>query len=426
MAGEFFNNTDSIKILYPSGTLEPVVNEELVVRPKIKSALPMGSQRMGEGIIKFPAFLSPPNNVGQVTDDGTLPTPKDRTERTFELKPTTFAASFKIGWQMKAAVKAKGGFNGGELARRTEETAGNLGKFIEQTFVGTAGDGIRAYVDSDGASSLVLKKPHVDTLIREGHVISVRISAGGAVRDSLDNRTVTSVDPDLATIYYSGIDQTAVANDPVYVVSEATMTLTNVFANGIPGLIDDGVNSQFIHGLDRTTTANIKLRSQVYDPGSLHNLTEQTLLLLANNIRKYSNKRPETILTNPGQSMKYAEYVAPMRRFPVEGGNPAKLTQGFKSEDLVFYAPGVRLTFMISDDVIPRSLYMLNWSTFFHYLAQEMDWMDEDSLLKTTPTSTGGHKASYVAYMGSIENLGNFYPRGNGAMRNLRDATIGD
>lgn len=424
MAGEFYNNTDSIKILYPTGSLEPVVNEDLVFRPKLKSALPMGSQRMGEGIIRFPAYLSPAQNVGQVADNGTLPTAKDRTERTFELKPVAFAACFQIGWTMKAAVKAKGGFNGGEQARRTEETANNLGKFIEQTYVGTAGDGIRGYVESDGSNSIKLKLPHGVTLVRDNHVISVRVSAGGGVRDSLDNRTVTSVDVDNRDVYYNGADQTAVLNDPVYIVTEAAMVLTSVFANGLRGLVDDGVNSQFIHGLDRTTTANIKLRSQVYDPGSLHNLTEQTLLIMANNIRQYSNKRPETILCGPGQAMKYAEFVAPQRRFPTDGG-PVKPTQGFKEEDLVFYAPGVALRFMISFDVIPRELYLLNWSTFFHYLAQEMDWMDEDSLLKATPTS-GGHKASWLAYMGSVENLGNFYPRGNGVIRNARDPLIGD
>lgn len=430
-AGEFQNISDAIKILYPNKALEPMLNEELVFRPALMKNLPQGG-KVVEGIVKFGAWLSPAQNVGTLLDGGTLPPPKDRSERQFQMTPKVMAGSFQIGWQTKAAVNTgRSGFNGGELARRTEETVSNLGKYVESSYVSVV-EGIRGYVESDGSNNVVLKNPIGTKLIRDNMYISIRIAAGSTVRDSIDLRQVTAVDPSTRTVTYSGNDQTAVANDPVYVVNELTQTITadttttnGVWVNSVRGLIDDGTLTTYIHTLDRTTALNTKLKSVVDDPGGLRSLTEQSLIRVCNEIRERSGKRPETILCGPGQIEKYIEFVAPQRRFPVTGKGLQTKATGWQDDELVHYAPGTALKFMLSFDVVPRELFLLNWSTFFHYVAADMRWMDEDSLLKATPVS-GGHKASWLAYMGTIENLGNDFPLANGVMRNLKDPQIGD
>lgn len=430
MAGEIQNITNALKIAYPPKAVEPVLNEELVFRPWLQKSIPAGAKVTDGGLINFGANLGPPQNVGQLVDGGTLPAPKDRTDRQFQLKPTLFAGAIQIGVVTFASANTgKSAFNGGEYRRRTDEMIGNLGKFIESTYVGTAGDGIRGYVDSDGTSTLVMKQPWGVKLFQKNMYISVRQSAGGSVRDSLDLRSITKKDPDTYTLTYSGADQTAVANDPVYVVVEATQaSLTTTFANGLRGLIDDGTNSATIHGLTRTDSGNSPELNSVVDEngGTLRNLTEQILLRATMRVREFTEKAPSLLLFGPGQFQKYVEFCAPQRqRAVVTGKSRMNMATGAREEDMVHFYPGGQLNFMLSWDVLPRELYLLTPSTFFHYNALDMQWLDEDSLLKLTPTSSG-HKAAYLAYMGSVENIGCDMPRGNAVIRDLKDPSIGD
>ena len=129
------------------------------------------------------------------------------------------------------------------------------------------------------------------------------------------------------------------------------------------------------------------------------------------------------IWTGPGQIEKYIEFVAPDRRRAVNAGDYDKGT-GYKS-DLVHYAPGVALKINLSFDVIPRELFLLAWDTFFHYQAQEMQWVDDDSLLHLA-IGTSGHKASWYAYMAGFENIGCDMPVANAVVRDLRAPDIGD
>ena len=427
--GAFYDiYTTEIKTVYPDIALEPVLNQEQKFRPKLSKSLPPGAKK-GKGSIVFPAYLATPENVGQISDQSDLPPSKNRTSALFTLRPTTFVGKMEIGWQTnETANDSEAAFAGGEIKRQTEETLADTGKFIEQTYVGTASDGIRGYVESDGSNLFVVKLPHGVKLLRPNHYISVRIAAGSTVRDSFDGYTITSTDPDTRTVYYGSTDRTLVANDPVYIVSQTTMTLTNVFANGVRGLIDDGTNGQYIHGLDRTTTANINLRSIVYDAGTLVNLPESILLTTAITVQDRTNKTPEVIMCAQGQAVKYAEFVAPQRRFPQEGAalnGGFKPTQGMDYDDLIFVAPGIKMKFIVSQDVLFRELYLLNMSTFFHYLAKPMAWNDKMMMIPT-PSANGGFIAGFTSVMYSVENLGNFYPRGNAVIRNLRDPFAGD
>jgi hypothetical protein len=435
MAGEFQNAGVAIKTVYPSKALEPMINEEAPFRAKLSKSIPAGG-KVSEGDVKFNGILALPQNVAQIQDGDDLQNAGERSEVQFNLRPTIFTATMNIGWLTRKAINSnKSGFNGGEVRRRTEETVGNLGKFIESQYVGSYGNGARAFVETSAAGYLQLRNPEGVKLIRQGMKVSVRVgTAIGTVRDvTLDAIRVASVNPDTRRITLTGVaDHTAgatvVPDDILIVTTKASQTITNVFANSLRSLVDDGTVAQFIHGVDRTIAGNEKLKSYVdSNAGTPRDLTEQILIKANHAIREGVGKRPTDMWCGPGQFQKYIDFVAPDRRRAVQGGTYDKST-GYKSEDeFVHYAPGVALKMNLSFDVIPRELFLLSWDSMFHYLAQEMQWVDDDSMLHLA-LGTGGsnYRARWDSFMSSFENIGCDMPSANGVIRDLKAPDIGD
>ena len=160
--------------------------------------------------------------------------------------------------------------------------------------------------------------------------------------------------------------------------------------------------------------------------GSLRDLTEQILIRTCHQVRDDVGKRLTDIWTGPGQLEKYIQFVAPDRRRAVQGGTYDKGT-GYKEGELVHYAPSVALRINSSFDLIPRELFLLCWDTWFHYMTQEMQWIDDDSMLHLAISSTGtGRAARWEAFMGSFENIGCDMPSANAVIRDLKDPAIGD
>lgn len=424
MAGEFQNLGVALKTVYPSKALEAIINEEAPFRAKLGKSVPAGA-RVTSGDVKFNGVLAMPQNVAQIVDGDDLQDAAERSEVQFNLRPTIFQGTMNIGWlAAKAANDQKSAFNGGEVRRRTNEVTSNLGKFIESTYVGTVGNGVRAYVESSSASGIVLKQPEGVKLLRQGMKITVRDGANFAtIRATLDGVRISTLTPSTRLITTTGTPTytNASLNDVVMVVAKASQTVTSLYANGMRGLIDDGTNSQYIHGLDRTTAANVKLKSVVNTSGSLRDLTEQLLIRVCHEVRENSGKRISEIWTGPGQFEKYIAFVAPDRQRTVSGGTYDKGT-GYK-EDLVHYAPGMAAKLNLSFDCIPRELHLLCWDTWFHYVAQEMSWVD-DSMAMAVGTSN--YKSSWLKFMASFENIGCDMPGANAVMRQLKDPAIGD
>lgn len=424
MAGEFQNLGVALKVVYPNKALEAIINEEAPFRAKLSSAVPAGA-RVTSGDVKFNGVLAMPQNVAQIVDGDDLQDAAERSEVQFNLKPTIFQGTMNIGWlAAKAANDSKSAFNGGEVRRRTNEVTSNLGKFIESTYVGTVGNGVRAYVDSTSASGIVLKNPEGVKLLRQGMKITVRDGANFAtIRATLDGVRIATLNPSTKLITTTGTPTytNSSANDVVMVVAKASQTVTSLYANGMRGLIDDGTNSQYIHGLDRTTAANVKLKSVVNTSGSLRDLTEQLLIRVCHEVRENSGKRISEIWTGPGQFEKYIAFVAPDRQRAVSGGTYDKGT-GYK-EDLVHYAPGMAAKLNLSFDCIPRELHLLCWDTWFRYVAQEMSWVD-DSMAMAVGSST--YKSSWLKFMASFENIGCDMPGANAVIRQLKDPVLGD
>lgn len=441
--GSGFQNLGvALKTVYPSKALEPMLNEEAPFREKLSKSVPAGG-RVSEGTVTFNGVLALPQNVAQILDEGDLQTARGRDEVQFTLKPTIFTATMNVGMlTRKAANTDKSAFSGGEVRRRTEETVSNLGKFIESTYVGTAGSGIRGYVSASAAGSLTVRLPESTKLLRVGMKISVRnsadITAARGTSATTDGVRIKSINTSTRAVICqteAGVtvtDHTAsgavTADDTILVVSKDGLTseVSTTFANGIRGLVDDGTYLTSIHGQNRTTAGNEKLKSFVSsNSGTLRNLTEQLLIRACQSIEEESGKRVTDCWTSPGQLEKYVEFVAPDRRRAVAGGTYDKST-GFKEGELVHYAPGIALRLNRSFDVIPRELFLLNWDTFFHYVSQEMAWVEEGSMLHLAINSSGGRQAKWEAFMASMENIGCDMPCANGVIRDLKDPAVGD
>ena len=427
MAGEFQNLSVALKVVYPNKALEAIINEEAPFRAKLGKSVPAGG-KVTEGDVKFNGVLAMPQNVAQIVDGDDLQDAGERAEVQFNLKPTIFQGTMDIGWlTRKAANSGKSAFNGGEVRRRTTETTSNLGKFIESTYVGTTGNGVRAYVESSSVSGLVIAQPEGVKLLRQGMKITVRDGSNFPTeRGTLNGVRIATLNPStrLITVAGSPVYTNSSGNDVVLVTSRGGQTVSSLFANGMRGLIDDGTNSQYIHGVDRTTAANVKLKSVVSTSGTNRDLSEALLIRICHEVRENSGKRINEIWTGPGQFEKYIAFVAPDRSRVVSGGTYDKGT-GYK-EDLVHYAPGMAAKLNLSFDCIPREMHLLNWDSWFHYVAQEMQWVDDDSMLNLAIGTAGSYKARWQSFMASFENIGCDMPGANAVIRALKDPVLGD
>lgn len=428
-------STNSLKVAYPPKAVETMIQEKKVFRPRLARDLPPGAKLNDGYQINFAARLAPAQNVAQIKDAGNFPIPKEATDRQFVFKPTIFAGSYNIGLLTRyiAASNVASFTAGGEMRRRPEDVMSNMGKLIESTYVGTDGTGIRGYVESDGANTLVVKAPHGLRLLPKNAYISVRQSAGGAVRDSLDLRQITDRAPRTRTLTYSGANQTAVANDPIYIVPESGIDgsdLTTVHANGLRGQVDDGTVAQYIHTLDRTAAGNSELKSIVLDHGGdRRNLNEQLLIEANHEVGSLSEKQPSTLLMGEGQVEKYIEFVAPQRRWPTTGRGRQGKTTGYKLDELVHSAPAVDMDFMVSYDAMPGEVYGLSWDTFFLYSALDAQWLsghDMQNLLMLPGSNGSSHRAAWGAYLVSIENWGTDFPLAHFKITDLKDRLLGD
>lgn len=434
-AGNFDAITNALKVAYPAKAIEPMVNADTPFRRKLNKSVPAGG-RVGEGIVKFGGNISPPQNLGNVGENVDLPSPKDRTDVQFQLTPITFTGSMGLGWITRAAFNSgKAAFNGGELRRRTEEAISDLSKYIESSYVGTTGSGWRCKVESTASNSTTFtaKQPEGVRLLRENMKISGRINNGATVSagaQPLEFFTITALNQDTRLVTHDGgatIDYTA--DDTVHPVAYTGQVTTSStdgypYSNGLRGLVDDGTYLGTIHGLSRTTYP--KLKSIVSsNGGSLRDLTEQILIRACHESRNRTGKRVTDAWAGPGVVEKYIQFVAPDRRYTVSGNSTQGKATGYEESQLSHVHSGGGFMINLSFDCIAREMFLLNWDTFFHYVAQEIDWVDDGGMLKLVP-GTGGYKSGFLAYLASIENIGCDMPLANTVIRDLRDPSIGD
>lgn len=410
--------SDELKNAYPSGTFEDPVNKEAPYRVSLNRV----DLVMRDGVAKFPLGIASAWNVGSIADVGNMPTPIDPTRKQGEVTPELFVGSFQIGVKTKVIGKNKvGTFNtGGIMADRVEGTVADLGKYINKVYAGTNRGRMALVKSNPGSSTVELDVPLKAELIEENMRVDVYDALiGGSIRGTA-GRKILTVDKDLGTYTYDGGNIAAIAaGDHVFITEtygRAHWTLNDI--------VDDGTDCETIFGLSRTTYPKLKA-FVLRGAGGLRDLDEQMILDACSKPRRQTGKRISRVLSNDGQARKYVEFIAPERRYPGPTGEAPKYTVGYDEDSLQILAPGVNAKLEVDFDIPPRRMFFLCWETFGRYEAMALDWLDDDTLLKMIPRD-GGHKAGFLAYVGSVENQINLMPRANARLENLNDPIVGD
>lgn len=427
--GAFEDITTELKNAYPPGTFEEPVNKE----SKYRRDLQRVDLVMNEGIAKFPLGIASAWNIGLIPDIGDFPTPKDPTRVQGQVTPELFVGSFQIGVKTKVAAKStKGTFNqGGIMADRVENTVAELGKYINKVYAGSQGQtpvagvyggGVMATVESnDGSSTLTLNKPLGAELLNRNMPITV-VDPGTGPRAGWatvgSERLITAIDRDARTIVYSGGNDAAVAaSDEVFVFGTSGRTIWTLSM-----IVGDSSDSAEIFEQSRSTYP--ELNAFIVDAGGT-DLTEQLILQAMDLPRRETSKRISKALTNTGQARKYVEFIQAERRYPGPTGSAPRYTIGYDEDSLQILAPGINVKLEVDFDIEPRRIYFLCWEVFGRYTSMDVDWIDDDALLKMIPTS-GGHKAGFLAYVGCVENQINTMPRSSSRLEGLNDPIMGD
>ena len=405
--------TTELKNAYPPGTFEEPVNKETKYRRDLQRV----DLVMNEGLAKFPLGIASAWNVGLIADVGDFPSPIDPTRVQGEVMPELFTGSFQIGVKTKVAAKSKTGtFNqGGIMADRVENTVAELGKYINKVYAGSYG-AVLAYVATNAGSSTVTLADNLPTILLNKNMrIDFKIP-GGALRTAV-NRTISTLTRDTSTLVYSGADDAAIAaGDEVYITGTSGRSIWT-----LPQIIGDASDAASIFGQSRSTYP--ELNAFVEDAGN-NDLTEQLILETIDLPRRETGKRVTRALTNTGQARKYVEFIQAERRYPGATGAAPKWTIGYDEDSLQIVYPGVSMKLEVDFDIEPGRIYFLCWEVFGRYTAMDVDWIDDDALLKMIPTS-GGHKAGFLAYVGCVETQINSMPRSSSRLEGLTDPILG-
>lgn len=417
--------SNEIKDVYPPGTFEPTFRLRAPFRARLRKDSSFA--RDAEGLVKYPLKLNGMWSGGIIADNAAFPTPKDPVNIKGQLSPEILAYAIQFGMKTSVAAKSsKSTWNsGGIAADRIEQGAEEMAALINKWYAGTTRSRLTT-VESDGSSNFVAAKPHGTTLIEEGMVLEAYTAhSSGSVRDSFSGHKVTAVDHDTRTVTYINFstgntdDRTLVAGDSVYIAGTYARSL-----NGLLDAVDDGTNSASWASQSRTTYP--KLKSFILSNGGVkRNLSEALMLEACFKVKRHTPKKVTRILSNDGQWRKYLEFVAPDRRFTGATSGAPKYVTGGDENTAAFVAFDTNCTIEVDDDIIPRSMFFLSWDTFFLYEAAPLDWLEEGGRLKLVPTD-GGFKAGFLAYLASVENMGNVMPRANARLDDLNDALCGD
>lgn len=425
--GGYGDVSTEIKENYPTGTFDETVNREAPYRAALKK-VPL---KLHEGLAVFPMRLNPSWNVGIIDDGVAFPASKDPSRIKPSVKPEMFVGSFVIGLKAKDTLgSGKATFNdGGILADRIENTAADVAKYMNKVYAGS-NRGRLAIVESDGSSNFVAAKPLGVELLNENMDIEATTTAAGtSVRDSFSGHRITAIDYATRTVTYvkasdlSTDDRTLVAGDSIFIQGSRLRTIYT-----LPDIVDDGTNADTMFNVTTMRTTYPKTKANILgNGGTLRNLSEQLMLDAISLPRRRAGKKISRILSNDGQARKYTEFVAQERHFAgqTNGADP-KYNLGYAEGSLQMVAPGVNAKIEVDYDIPPRSMFFLSWDTFGLYEGEGLDWIEDGGgMLKLTPT-TGGHLASFNAYMKATENQLNLMPLANSRLDDLADRVMGD
>lgn len=412
----------SLKRHYPKQFFKVLENEELTLLNLCDSLEDW--KAIGDATY-FPFYISTPKNISaSSTGDTTIRAAAQRQEVQGSVTPVEIVGNFEISDYTKNTATAAGSFNGGELARETEETSQGLAKMINRYLASSHGTGRLAMVDAATVAStsfvaaVTEARPYGVSNLMVGDVIDIydTDSAGAAQYSAV---TITNIDRSTRTVT-TGTSMTLTAGWSIYRAGAYGLSI-----NGLRNLIDNGTAAATIHGQTRATyNALNAVYLNIYSGGVATDLTEEQVRQTLNQVHA-NGGRPDTAVCNPGVADAYLRINATLRQYVVPNGDlfeskvgtPNKMSVGFRD---------LNLNIVREVNALPRAFYMLRKGDLKKVIARDMGWYDEDGEMVRMSIASGAYKTSWSAAMGWLGNICNPSPNFQGIVIGVKDSFNGD
>lgn len=412
----------SLKRNYPKQFFKVLENEELTLLNLCDSLEDW--KAIGDATY-FPFYISAPKNISaSSTGDTTIRAAAQRQEVQGSVTPVEIVGNFEISDYTKNTATAAGSFNGGELARETEETSQGLAKMINRYLASSHGTGRLAMVDAATVAStsfvaaVTEARPYGVSNLMVGDVIDIydADSAGAAQYSAV---TITNIDRSTRTVT-TGTSMTLTAGWSIYRAGAYGLSI-----NGLRNLIDNGTAAATIHGQTRATyNALNSVYLNIYSGGVATDLTEEQVRQTLNQVHA-NGGRPDTAVCNPGVADAYLRINATLRQYIVPNGDlftskvgtPKDLSVGFRD---------LNLKLVREVNALPRAFYMLRKGDLKKVIARDMGWYDEDGEMVRMSIGSGAYKTSWSAAMGWLGNVCNPSPNFQGIVIGAKDSFNGD
>lgn len=372
----------------------------------------------GEGWF-FPFHLSSPQNWRVNAEGGSMGTVNQRTEVQGQVNAVEFLGWLQLSELLKNAGTRDAAWNGGELNRMMAETTRDITKGMQRMFVISHGTGRLAVVQDNTSSSntFVAKLDEgVNNLMDNDVIDFVDLDTGGTVQESA--REITKIVRSSRTVTFDGAPVSLTANWGVYKTGDYGRG-----SNGFHGLFDDGTFAASIHSQPRGTYE--KLKSQVRDPGTPTELTEQQMREVCDDI--YLNGgEVDRIYCNVGVMNAFFDIQTGDRRYAVERGQTPKFVLGYREGDALFSYDKGTVVLKKDPNLPARTMYFVSLkSSVMKHTLRKLGWLDEGgSILRLTPNGSDGFNTSWTALIIAQCNISCVAPIWNGVRRNIKDESI--
>jgi hypothetical protein len=420
-ASTMTNLANSLKRIYSEETFEYAQNFAaplVALFEEAKELMPEGSG------FYWPFMLASPQNIGTPAEDGNIPPTKQRTEIQGNVNAGQFVGDFEISFMLEAAGTLRGTWNKSEVKKHSWETLTDLVKHRNRIYSSSHGTKRLAQIEASTVTTndFVGKLPYGVLLLRKNMLIEVR-DADSAGAATLLARKITAIDQTTRTVTYDGAAASLTINHHVYISNSYGVNPLN----GIAGLVDDGGNTDTIHGQSRA--ANPELKARVYrNGGTPRALSEDLIILGLLDQRQRNGEGIDCLVMNTGIFAKFLILVRPERQVVIgKGAGPVGFkTLGWNEEDeYVFMGDGRRIRIIVSEDVAPRTIYGINLSQMRRVLLKKLGWKDHGGgSIFIQGSDSGGLKTTNVATMYSLENIATFRPDSHFRIDDLLDAQL--
>lgn len=367
----------------------------------------------------FPFYLYTPQNWRNSAEGGAMGAVHQRSEIQGTVNAVEWLGWMQISELLKLAGSKDAAWNGGELNRQMKETTMDITKGMQRMFSISHATGRLAVVEDDVTSGNTFKAKldeGVSGLMEGDTVDFVNTDSGGAVQ--VTARIITKINRQTRVCTFDGAAAALTADWGVY----RTGDYGNAMPNGFHGLIDNGVNQDILHGQSRGTYE--KLKSQVRDPGTPTELTEEQMRQICDDIY-FAGGEVDSIQCNVGVLNQFFNIASGNRRYNVERGQTTKFNLGYKEGDALFSYDKGSMTIKKNVNLPARTMYFYSLkSSFMKHTLRKLGWLDEGgSILRLTPGS-GTFSTSWTALVYAAVNISCQYPNWNGVIRNIADESV--